>query len=108
MLKKHYELTPEQRLIKGAKRRSKKGNLEYNLTTADITIPKYCPILGLELGFNTGGPGKNSPALDRIDNTRGYTKDNVAVISHRANQLKSDLTIEQVKKLLEYMQKENK
>jgi len=39
-----------------------------------------------------GGNNNNSPSLDRIDNTKGYTPDNVVVVSNRANSIKRDAT----------------
>jgi hypothetical protein len=37
----------------------------------------------------------NSPQLDRRDTLRGYTKDNIWVISLKANRSKSNLSYEQ-------------
>jgi hypothetical protein len=37
---------------------------------------------------------------DRKDNARGYVKDNVRVISWRANRLKSDATLEELRLLV--------
>jgi len=36
--------------------------------------------------------GPNSPSLDRIDNSKGYVKGNVIVVSWRYNSLKKDGT----------------
>jgi len=47
------------------------------------------------------------PSLDRKDNTKdntkGYTKDNVRVISWEANRIKHALTLEQAEALVRYM-----
>ena len=48
---------------------------------------------------------KESPSLDRIDNSKGYIKGNVAVISNKANKYKSDMTIENIEKLASYVAK---
>ena len=51
----------------------------------------------------------NSPSLDRIDSSKGYTPDNVWVISRRANIIKHDATLEELllisKNLGEYLNK---
>ena len=44
-----------------------------------------------------------SPSLDRIDNTKGYIKGNVKVISWRANAIKKDATLEELKALVNYL-----
>jgi uncharacterized membrane protein len=46
---------------------------------------------------------KNSFSLDRVDNTKGYVKGNVKVISFWANQMKGNMDVEQVEALLKYM-----
>lgn len=92
-----------------AKRRAKNKNLEFSITPEDIIIPKICPILNIELD-TTQGRGRfryNTPTLDRINNTRGYTINNIQVISWRANELKADGTIEEFQQLLDFM-KNNK
>lgn len=81
----------ESKMFRRAKSRAIRDNIPFDIEISDIVIPKICPILGLELEVFCGGSGgrPNSPALDRIDNSKGYTKGNVAVISHMANQMKS-------------------
>mgnify|MGYP001590626337 CR=1 FL=1 len=88
------------RLLENAKRRAKKKGLEFSITLDDITIPSLCPLLGIEIQL--GGDGlfnMNSPSLDRIDNSKGYVKGNVAVISLKANKLKSDLSLKELRSL---------
>lgn len=45
--------------------------------------------------------------LDRIDNSLGYVKVNIKVISSKANRLKNNGTIEEFKQIIEYMNNEN-
>ena len=77
-----------------AKSRCKQSNREFNIEVSDIVIPDVCPILGIELNMNSGKSGayRNSPSLDRIDNSRGYTKYNIQVISQLANAMKCHAT----------------
>lgn len=44
-----------------------------------------------------------SASLDRFDNTKGYIRSNVKIISNRANELKSDGTLEEFIRLVEYL-----
>lgn len=68
--------------------------MDFNLLPEDIVIPDVCPVLGIELRHNYGknGPTDHSPTVDRIDNSKGYVRGNVIVVSFRANRLKSDAT----------------
>jgi hypothetical protein len=52
---------------------------------------KGYPILGTE--FKSGIKNKHAlPTLDKINPKKGYVRGNIAVISFRANQIKSDVT----------------
>jgi hypothetical protein len=66
-----------------------------------------CPVLGIAINANHGRQGyfPDSPSLDRIVPSRGYTKGNVRVISQRANQLKSDATLAELRLVLADMEK---
>jgi hypothetical protein len=90
-------------LIK-AKQRAKERHMEFNLTIDDIIIPEICPVLGIPIYRDLNKLNDNSPTLDRIDNTKGYVKGNVCVISHRANQIKSNGTVEEHKKVIQYIE----
>jgi len=98
---------PQNRLISYAKHRAKINNIPFNLSPKDIEVPKLCPVLGMPLKLNNGSLCKDSPSLDRIIPAKGYVKGNVKVISHRANTLKNDATIQELEKVIEYMKKNN-
>lgn len=89
---------PKQKMWQRAKTRARERNIEFNLTLDDFDIPEYCPILGMKLEVFSGKSGgrPTSPALDRIDNSKGYITGNVMVISHLANQMKSSANKQQL------------
>lgn len=87
----------EKTMLQKARRRAKLLGLDYNLTPADIDIPKTCPALGVPLVYD-GNPD-HLPSLDRIDNKKGYVKGNVVVVSMLANRIKSNATIEELRKV---------
>lgn len=95
-------LSPEWRMHNRSKVRAKEKNIPFDLTVEDIKIPDVCPILGIKLnragyGYGKGyGPKDCSPSLDRLDNSKGYTKDNIQIISQLANRMKSSATPEQL------------
>lgn len=86
--------TVQYKMYSRAKSRATSNNLEFNISMKDIIIPEVCPVFGFKLECRIGKAGgqKNSPALDRIDPTKGYIKDNIRVISHLANMMKSHAT----------------
>lgn len=94
---------PLSLLFKNAKRRAKEKGLEFSLTYDDIKIPERCPILNIPLFSADGYAKDNSPSIDRIDSTKGYVPGNVMIISFRANTLKNDASIEELKLVLEFL-----
>jgi len=89
-----------------AKKRAKKKNIEFSITSEDIPeIPKICPVLGIPIIVGKGKLTDNSPSIDRINNNKGYTKGNIRIISYRANRLKNDATIEEIRRILEDYEK---
>ena len=76
--------------------------MEHNLVIEDIIIPEKCPILKIPLFVGNGQRIDNSPSLDRIDNLKGYTKENVIVVSWRANNIKSDASITELQKIVDF------
>jgi len=85
---------------------AKKREIPFEITFDDLEFPKKCPVLGVKLDYNLKGKrNDNSPSIDRIDNTKGYIKGNVHIISWRANTLKSDASLVEMKLLFEYFLK---
>lgn len=98
---------PRQYVLRNAKIRAQQKGIEFELTLDDIQVPERCPITGVVLTINKGGgPALTSPSLDRKDNTKGYVRGNVQVISQRANTLKSNMTIEEIINLYKYVTEE--
>lgn len=86
-------------MLKHAKYRAKKKNIEFSLLKEDVVIPKVCPVLGIPIipySFY------NSPSLDRIDNKRGYTKENIIVVSFKANMLKGAASMDELEKIIQF------
>lgn len=81
---------PEIRLFSSARARAKNANLEFSISLEDIIIPENCPLTGEKLNTIIGmGLNWNAPSVDRIDNSKGYIKGNVWIISRLANTMKS-------------------
>ena len=99
------KITPIGRMFNSALMRARKFNILFTINKSDIIIPEFCPVLGIKLEFGIGKKHDNSPSLDRIDNNKGYTKDNIMVISCRANQIKNCGTAEEHEKIVNYMRK---
>lgn len=93
-LQEHFEY----QLYRNAKTSAKQRGLSFDLLLEDIIIPEYCPYLGIKLTKITdGGRQETNASLDRIDNTKGYVKDNIQVISSKANFMKRNASIEELK-----------
>jgi hypothetical protein len=97
---------PIRYLLNQVRYRCRKTGQEFSITQKDLEVPSVCPVFNIPLFFTPGRRSKNSFSLDRKDNSKGYTKANTRVISFWANQMKGDMTIEQVEALLKYMKGE--
>lgn len=97
------KISPELSLFSEAKSRAKRKCLEFSITLDDIFITKLCPILLIPMIVGDGKLTNNSPSLDRFDNSKGYVRGNVMVISHLANTMKNSATKEQLLRFAEYI-----
>jgi len=100
---------PIRNMLAQARARCKKSGMEFALTEADITVPEFCPILGIKLTYGLGHGAGHSLAirdtrasLDRIDNSKGYVSGNVIVVSYRANRIKSDANVSELLRIARF------
>ena len=88
-----------KQLLKNAKNSALRKGLDFDLELSDIIIPDICPILGIPLinpeEFYTPYH-KAVPSIDRKDSSKGYTKDNIWIISYLANRMKSEASTEEL------------
>lgn len=65
-----------------------------------------CPIFNVPISKNVKGRGSvNSAHLDRLVPEKGYVKGNVTWICGRANRIKYDATIEELKQIIKWMER---
>jgi hypothetical protein len=95
---------PKQRMMASARTRAKACGLPCTVTHRDFEIPEYCPVFGIKLEFGTSANHNASPSLDRILPHLGYVPGNIAVISHRANQIKNSGTAEEHRQIANWIE----
>lgn len=96
---------PWSRLLRGARERAKAKGILCTLTKDDIVVPDRCPVLGIEICRSNVRAKENSPTIDRIDVRKGYVPGNIAVISLRANRIKNDASLDELKLITAWMEK---
>jgi len=84
-------------LFNSARSRARVHNIEFSLLITDIRIPELCPYLSKPLTRIQGqGRQDYNPSVDRKDSTKGYTKDNIEIISDKANRMKNNASWEEL------------
>lgn len=84
---------------------AKARGIPFDLKPTDIDeigIPVTCPVLGIPLFFHRGKVQDDSISFDRIDSSKGYTKDNIVVVSYRVNKIKNNATLDELMKIVAY------
>lgn len=101
---------PAKYLISRTKASAQRRGLVFAISEEDLgALPVHCPILGMELKYAAVGIGNKDPALasiDRIDNSAGYIRGNVVVVSLRANMLKRDATPDELQRLADFYRRQ--
>ena len=88
--------------------RARKRGLSFDKDIPSIELPDVCPVLGITLVYPNGVDGKHSPSspsLDRIRPELGYVAGNLRVISNRANTLKNNATLEEMRAVVRDMER---
>lgn len=91
---KYLKERSEYKLFYRAKRRARTKGLEFTIKESDIKIPALCPVFKTPIDI---------PSLDRINSSKGYTPDNIIVMSNRANMLKNNGTLKEFEKIIEFL-----
>ncbi len=86
-------------ILIGIRGRCARKNIPFNLTEDDILIPSHCPVLGIPLVNKQGRQTDNTASVDRIIPELGYIKGNVIIVSLRANRIKHNATIQELKQI---------
>lgn len=68
-------------------------------------IPDVCPVFGVPFEWQGKKIRPESPTLDRLKPELGYIRGNVAVISLKANAIKSNATAEEVETVAAWMRR---
>jgi len=100
-LKHGLSKTPPYMMFYDARKRAQKFGLPFDIEPSDIQIPTHCPVLGIQMNSDARD---STASLDRFLPEAGYTKGNIRVISFRANRLKSDASVAEIRMVLEYME----
>jgi len=90
-------------VLRVARARARKIGVEFDIRPEDIELPDTCPALGVRLVYDQLEPRALRPSLDRTDNSKGYVRGNVRVISCRANQIKNDASSAELELVLAYV-----
>ena len=88
----------EEIMFRAIRDRATRAKIQFLITVEDIKIPEYCPIftwIKLEK-WEEGKDINNSPSVDRINPLKPYTKDNIQIISYKANRIKNNASFKEL------------
>ena len=83
------------------------SNLRMNYTGIDFDGKSNIKKCSEIAGYSDKGETWSFASIDRIDSNKGYSYDNISIISHYANTLKNVGNIDQWRRLVQYMDKQN-
>jgi hypothetical protein len=108
--KNYHDMTFRlQGLLNASRCRAKEKNLPHTITREDLfelyPIDGLCPVFGFPLQWNGEGFRETSPSIDRIIPELGYVKENIQIISFKANRIKGYATVDDLETVLAYLKK---
>lgn len=97
-----------KKLIWAAGDRSKKSNIPFDSDYMKSLAPaEICACCSRKLSYEgTGTPGgrDQSASIDKVDNSKGYVRGNVAIVCYECNRNKSNLDPKRLRELLTYIE----
>lgn len=99
-------LNPALVKFRQVRARAKQRGIPFNARVEDFIVPETCPVLGVPLRreYGTGKANGDSPSVDRVIPALGYVTGNIRIISNRANLLKNDASLDELKNLVSYVE----
>ena len=93
--------------VKGAKKRATDKGVPFDISIdyVESILPTKCPVFGTQFAY--AGNKKvvpESPSIDRIDPAKGYVEGNIAIISAKANQIKSAYKSQDIYKVAAWLE----
>ena len=90
-----------------ARASAKARGIDFSITVEDLLpLPEFCAAIGIRLEYKAIEAGRRTDAratVDRVDNSKGYTPENVCIISWRANGIKRDASGDELRALAKYV-----
>ena len=97
-------------ILNCARWRARKFGLPFALTISDLDPPALCPVLGTPIDYGrkqSTGPAEDSPSIDRIVPALGYVAGNVRIMSFRANRIRNNASLDDLRKLVLYLESQD-
>lgn len=98
---KYRDANPLRARLSSLKSRCNRLGILFEITEDDFIIPTICPVLGIPLDNRDRD---HQWSVDKVIPSKGYTKENTRIISMRANRLKNDTSLEELRKIIRYIE----
>lgn len=83
-----------------ARSRARNRGIPFTIKQTDVVVPTHCAVLGIPLDCRDRN---HTPSIDEVVQGKGYTPGNIAVISGKANRIKSDATLKELQAIELYV-----
>lgn len=97
--RKWRERDPSAVLLRRCRQKTARTGIKCDLREKDLVVPTHCPVLGFKFDWDDFW---KRPTVDRLNPKLGYTRGNVVVVSQRANQLRSNATLAELRAIIRF------